>query len=81
VNRWSKWQVWERSAYQVKVGKREGKSDRKNLGADGNNIKMDLREIIRDGVESICMAYDTGESGSVVLGHFATSRKVSDFDS
>jgi hypothetical protein len=42
-----------RNAYKILTGKPEGRNHLKDLGADMDNIKIDLREIRCEGVDCI----------------------------
>jgi hypothetical protein len=59
-------------AHKVLMGKHEGKNRFESLGVNGN-IKMDLKEIGREGVDCIHLAYDKWSA----LGSTATHVHVS----
>jgi hypothetical protein len=47
-----------RNAYEILVRERDRSE---NIGVDGDNIKMDLREIVWECVEWIHLAHDGGQ--------------------
>jgi hypothetical protein len=53
-----------RNAYKILVGKPEGKTPLETLRRGWvDNIKMDLREIRWNGIDSIDLAWDRGSGG------------------
>jgi hypothetical protein len=56
-----------RNAYRILVGKSEGKRPLGSLRRRWvDNIKMDLREIVWDGVDWICLAQDRDQWRALV---------------